>query len=45
METRHTGLTIPIRTNIREPGHVEYAATLGLGTYDLNKIQVRTLEL
>jgi uncharacterized Fe-S center protein len=26
---------------IREPGHIEYASTLGLGVYDINKIQVR----
>jgi hypothetical protein len=30
---------------IREPGHIEYAATLGLGTYDVGKIQVRKIEL
>ena len=24
---------------IREPGHIEYASTLGLGVYDLKKIQ------
>jgi uncharacterized protein (DUF362 family) len=30
---------------IREPGHIEYAATLGLGVYDLDKIQVRKVEL
>ncbi len=30
---------------IREPGHVEYAAGLGLGVYDLEKIQVREIEL
>ena len=30
---------------IREPGHIEYASTLGLGVYDLAKIQVRKIEL
>jgi hypothetical protein len=30
---------------IREPGHIEYASTLGLGVYDLDKIQVRKIEL
>ena len=30
---------------IREPGHIEYASTLGLGVYDLQKIQVRKIEL
>ena len=24
--------------SIREPGHIEYASTLGLGVYDLKKI-------
>ena len=28
---------------IREPGHVEYASTLGLGVYDLAKIRVQEL--
>ncbi len=30
---------------IREPGHIQYASTLGLGVYDLDKIQVRKVEL
>ena len=30
---------------IREPGHIEYAGSLGLGVYDLDKIQVRKVEL
>lgn len=30
---------------IREPGHIEYAAGLGLGVYDLRKIQVREIQL
>jgi len=30
---------------IREPGHVEYAGTLGLGVYDPAKIRVRRIEL
>ena len=28
---------------IREPGHIEYAATLGLGVDDLKKIQVQEI--
>ena len=28
---------------IREPGHVEYAASLGLGVYDLSKIKLQEL--
>ena len=30
---------------IREPGHIEYAAHLGLGVYDLDKIKVRSIEV
>jgi len=30
---------------VREPGHIQYASTLGLGVYDKDKIQVRKLEL
>jgi len=30
---------------VREPGHIEYASTLGLGVYDIDKIQVRKVEL
>jgi uncharacterized protein (DUF362 family) len=30
---------------IREPGHVEFASTLGLGVHDLKKIQVKEFEL
>ena len=30
---------------VREPGHIEYASTLGLGVYDINKIEVRKTEL
>ncbi len=30
---------------LREPGHIEYAAKLGLGTYDIKKIQVRRIDL
>ncbi|MCI0337825.1 MAG: DUF362 domain-containing protein [Acidobacteria bacterium] len=30
---------------IREPGHVEYAAKLGLGVYDLDKIRVQEIEV
>ena len=30
---------------IREPGHVQYASTLGLGVYDEDKIKLRVIEL
>jgi uncharacterized protein (DUF362 family) len=30
---------------IREPGHVQYAAGLGLGEYDLSRIKVEAIEL
>ena len=30
---------------IREPGHIEYASRLGLGVYDIKKIQVRKIEI
>ncbi len=30
---------------IREPGHVEYAANLGLGVHDINKIEVKEIEV
>jgi Domain of unknown function (DUF362) len=30
---------------IREPGHVEYASTLGLGVYDLARIKVQDIEI
>jgi len=30
---------------IREPGHIEYAATLGLGEYDKKKIDLRQISL
>ena len=30
---------------LREPGHIEYASRLGLGVYDIKKIQVRRIEL
>jgi hypothetical protein len=30
---------------IREPGHVEYASTLGLGVYDRKRITVEDVNL
>jgi uncharacterized protein (DUF362 family) len=30
---------------VREPGHIEYAASLGLGVYELNKIKVTSIEV
>ncbi|MGH9847306.1 MAG: DUF362 domain-containing protein [Blastocatellia bacterium] len=34
-----------VNTSIREPGHVEYAASLGLGVHDLRRIEVREVEV
>jgi uncharacterized protein (DUF362 family) len=30
---------------IREPGHIEYAGSLGLGVYDINKIKNKAIEV
>jgi uncharacterized protein (DUF362 family) len=30
---------------VREPGHIEYAASLGLGVYELDKIKVASIEV
>jgi hypothetical protein len=30
---------------IREPGHIEYAAKLGLGVFDGAKIKVKVIEI
>ena len=30
---------------VREPGHIEYAAGLGLGVYDIRRIQVKKVEV
>jgi hypothetical protein len=30
---------------IREPGHIEYATKFGLGTYDINRIETRSIDL
>lgn len=30
---------------IREPGHIEYASSLGLGVYDINRIKVTKIEV
>ncbi len=30
---------------IREPGHIEYASKLGLGVYDINRIQLKEINL
>ncbi|MGD0365807.1 MAG: DUF362 domain-containing protein [Bryobacteraceae bacterium] len=30
---------------VREPGHIEYAAGLGLGVYDLDKIKLKSVEV
>jgi len=30
---------------VREPGHIEYAASLGLGVYELDKIKVKSIEV
>ena len=36
---------IKINHFIREPGHIEYASKLGLGVYDLKRIQVTSIEV
>ena len=30
---------------VREPGHIEFAGNLGLGTYDISKIQTKAFHL
>ncbi len=30
---------------LREPGHIEYAGSLGLGVYDMAKIRKKSIEL
>jgi uncharacterized protein (DUF362 family) len=30
---------------IREPGHIEYAGNMGMGTYDIKKIRLKKIEL
>jgi hypothetical protein len=30
---------------VREPGHIEFAAGLGLGTYDITKIQEKAIRV
>ena len=34
-----------IQRFVREPGHIEYAAGLGLGEYDIKKIKVETVRI
>jgi Domain of unknown function (DUF362) len=43
----HLGQTLEPNVNpfIREPGHVEFASTLGLGVFDESKVTVRTIEI
>jgi hypothetical protein len=40
-DTRARDADPNINIIIREPGHIEYAATLGLGVYDRSKIGVQ----
>jgi hypothetical protein len=39
MKLEHWQANPNVNRYIREPGHIEYASTLGLGVYDLQKIQ------
>src|SRR5262245_46839216 len=41
MDTRARDADPNVNIIIREPGHVEYASTLGLGVYDLGKIKTQ----
>jgi hypothetical protein len=42
-DTRSRDADPNVNIIIREPGHVEYAASLGLGVYDLSKIKIQEL--
>ncbi|MEO7789109.1 MAG: DUF362 domain-containing protein [Vicinamibacterales bacterium] len=44
-DTRSRDADPNVNILIREPGHVEFAASLGLGVYDLAKIDVRNVTL
>ncbi len=43
--TRARDLHPNVNIIIREPGHIEYASKLGLGVYDLNAINVTSIEV
>jgi hypothetical protein len=45
MDTRARDEDPNVNIIIREPGHVQYASTLGLGVADLAKIKLQTIEL
>jgi Domain of unknown function (DUF362) len=45
MDTRARDEDPNVNIIIREPGHVQYAATLGLGVADLAKIKLQTIDL
>ena len=46
-QTLHRGFERDPNANnfVREPGHIEFAAKLGLGTYDIAKIQKTTIDV
>ena len=44
-DTRARDADPDVNIIIREPGHVEYASTLGLGVYDLAKIKVQDVKV
>ena len=43
MDTRARDADPDVNIIIREPGHVEYASTLGLGVHDLSKIKIQNV--
>lgn len=47
MTNVHSGFDKDPNANnfVREPGHIEFAGTLGLGTYDVKKIQLKAVAL
>src|SRR5262249_12059967 len=45
MDTRARDEDPNVNIIIREPGHVQYASTLGLGVADLAKIKLQTIDL
>jgi hypothetical protein len=44
-DTRARDADPDVNIIIREPGHVEYASTLGLGVYDRGHIKVQSITI
>jgi hypothetical protein len=44
-EARDYETNLNVNHFVREPGHIEYAASLGLGVYDRDKIKVKKIDL